>query len=133
MARSRRWFSLACLVLVLGASAQVPAAAAPYRPLTGIQVKPAPGAVSITWHHDRNRRAVGYRVTAVAQQLMPGRVPPPRLVVAAPTTGTSASVVFRQLRSGTPYVIWIEVIGQRTHARGLYYEQMFSSPGVRPL
>lgn len=133
MARSRRWSSLACLVLVLGAGAQVPAAAAPYRPLTGIQVRPAPGAVSITWFHDRNRRAVGYRVTAVAQQLMPGRTPPPRIVVAAPQSGSSATAVFRSLRSGAPYVIWIEVIGRRTNGPGLYYEQMFSSPGVRPL
>jgi hypothetical protein len=125
--------SLACLAIMLAATAQTPAAAAPYRPLTGIQVKPAPGAVSITWFHDRHRRAVGYRVTAVAQELSPGRVPPLRIVVPAPTSGTSANAVFRQLRPRTPYVFWIEVIGQRTHARGLYYEQMFSSPGVRPL
>ena len=135
MRTSTRWrVALACAAAALvGLPAAPPATAAPFRPLTGIKVEPSRGAVSVVWYHDVHRRAVGYRVTAVSQQLQPGRRPPPRIVVAPPTRGNSATAVFTGLRPGTSYVIWIEVIGKRTHSPGFYYEQMFSSPGVRPL
>ena len=125
----------AAAVLAPSAMTAAPASASPFRPLTGIRVVPAKGAVTVYWYDDVTRRAVGYRITAVTQQLYWGSQTPPQMKVTVPKrrTTTEQKVLFRNLKPGVPYVFWIEVIGKRARGAGVYYEQVFSSPGVRPL
>jgi hypothetical protein len=73
--------------------------------LIPMTVTPAAGSVTVTWPRQWDSN---YRITAVPQPLIPGSQPAYTWQNVAPSTGCTVSATIGGLKSGVPYVIWLD-------------------------
>jgi hypothetical protein len=73
--------------------------------LIPITVTPGAGSLTVTWarQYDSN-----YRITAVAQPLVSGKQPNHTWQNVAAASGCGVSATISGLKSGTPYVVWLD-------------------------
>ena len=72
-------------------------------------VTPGAGSAVVTWQASDAAEVQGYRVSAVSQQLVGGTQPDPvRQTVGQQDGCPQMSVTVTGLRSGVPYVFWLE-------------------------
>jgi hypothetical protein len=73
--------------------------------LIPMTVVPAKGSFTVTWPRQWDSN---YRITAVPQPLVSGSQPGYTWTNIAPGTGCTVSTTISGVRSGTPYVIWLD-------------------------
>jgi hypothetical protein len=73
--------------------------------LIPITVTPGKGSLTMTWPRQFDS---DYQVTAVPQPLVAGNQPAHAWQNVAPGTGCTVSATITGLKSGTPYVVWLE-------------------------
>jgi hypothetical protein len=73
--------------------------------LIPMTVVPAKGSVTVTWPRQWDSN---YRIAAVPQPLVSGRQPAYAWQNIAPGTGCTMSATIGGLKSGQPYVIWLD-------------------------
>ena len=73
--------------------------------LIPLEVTPGPGRLTVTWPRQYDS---DYRVTAVPQPLVSGTQPPYTWQNVAPTKECTVTATITGLRSGVPYVVWLD-------------------------
>jgi hypothetical protein len=73
--------------------------------LIPMQITPGKGSLTVTWprQYDSN-----YRITAVPQPLKSGSQPPYTWQDVAASSGCTVTATITGLKSGTPYVVWLD-------------------------
>jgi hypothetical protein len=88
--------------------------------LIPLTVVPAKGSLKVTWPRQYNS---GYRLTAVKQPLITGNQPAYTWQTVPAATGCTATATIKGLKSGIPYVVWLDAPNtgyERDGARHLY-------------
>ena len=96
-------------------------------PLT---VTPGAGKLTISWPRQWNS---GYRITAVPQLLVSGYQPTPTWQTVPAGTGCTVTATISGLKSGTPYVVWLDAPGTGAERDGGRHPYSGRSGVVYPL
>jgi hypothetical protein len=96
-------------------------------PLT---VTPGAGKLTVSWPRQWDS---GYRITAVPQPLVSGDQPTPTWQTVPAGTGCTVTATISGLRSGTPYVVWLDAPGTGAERDGSRHSYSGSSRVVYPL
>jgi hypothetical protein len=73
--------------------------------LIPLTITPGKGSLTVTWPQEYNSN---YRITAVPQPLVAGSQPVPVWQNVAPSGGCTVTATVSGLKSGTPYVVWLD-------------------------
>jgi hypothetical protein len=94
-------------------------------------VVPGKGSARVSFPADSSTAVRSYRVQAVSQRLVGGSQPPHVIATAPQRSGCGqVSVTLTGLRSGTPYVFWIEELQSDPHSTASSMVQVGSSAPV---
>jgi hypothetical protein len=96
-------------------------------PLT---VTPGAGKLTVSWPRQWDS---GYRVTAVRQPLVAGAQPTPAWQTVPAGTGCTVTATISGLKSGTPYVVWLDAPETGAERDGTRHPYSGSSGVVYPL
>ena len=96
-------------------------------PLT---VTPGAGKLTVSWPRQWDS---GYRITAVRQPLVSGSQPTPTWQTVPAGTGCTVTATISGLKSGTPYVVWLDAPGTGAERDGTRHPYSGSSGVVYPL
>jgi hypothetical protein len=98
--------------------------------LIPMTVVPAKRSFTVTWPRQWDSN---YRITAVPQPLVSGSQPVYAWKAIAPATGCTVSTTISGLKSGTPYVIWLDAPNTGYERDGSRHPHSGRSGVVRPL
>jgi len=98
--------------------------------LIPLTVTPGKGTLGVTWPRQYNS---GYRLTAVKQPLVNGNQPNYTWQNVAAGTGCTVSATISGLKSGTPYVVWLDAPNTGHERDGTRHLYSGRSGVVRPL
>ena len=73
--------------------------------LIPMTIVPGKGSLTVTWPRQYNSN---YRITAVPQPLVTGNQPAYKWQDVAAGAGCTVTATIKGLRSGTPYVVWLD-------------------------
>jgi hypothetical protein len=96
-------------------------------PLT---VTPGTGKLTVTWPRQWDS---GYRITAVPQPLVSGAQPTTTWQTVPAGTGCTVTATITGLKSGTPYVVWLDAPGTGAERDGSRHPYSGSSGVVYPI
>lgn len=99
--------------------------------LIPMTITPVRGGFSVTWPRQYNS---DYRIAAIPQPLVSGSQPDYTWKpVAAPSGGCTVTTTVTGLRSGTPYVLWLDAPGSGYERDGTRHPYAGESKVVYPL
>ena len=95
-----------------------------------LSVTPGAGKLTVTWPRQWDS---GYRITAVPQPLVSGGQPTSTWQTVPTGTGCTVTATITGLKSGTPYVVWLDAPGTGAERDGTRHPYSGSSAVVYPL
>ena len=98
--------------------------------LIPLKVTPGKGSLAVSWPRQYNS---GYRLTAVKQPLVNGNQPNYTWQNVAAGSGCTVSATIKGLKSGTPYVVWLDAPNTGYEPDGTRHLYSGRSTVVRPL
>ncbi len=98
--------------------------------LIPMTVVPRPGALTVSWPRQYDS---GYRITAVPQPLVSGAQPTYAWQDVAAGPGCTVTTTISGLKSGTPYVVWLDAPGTGYERDGTRHPYSGKSRVVYPL
>jgi hypothetical protein len=98
-------------------------------PLIPMQITPGKGSLTITWPRQYES---DYRIAAVPQPLVAGSQPAVKWTDVPTGTGCTVTTTITGLKSGTPYVVWLDAPNTGHHRDGTRHPYSGRSGVVYP-
>jgi hypothetical protein len=97
--------------------------------LIPLKVVPGKGSLTVTWPRQYNS---GYRITAVKQPLISGNQPAYTWQTVPAGTGCTVTATLKGLKSGVPYIVWLDAPNTGYERDGTRHLYSGASPVVYP-